>query len=159
MIRLALLLSTFLCLQACVSHPTMTITKDGQSTEVLVKPLQPIVGPDGIQLGMEGATMDWVDLAAYKSMGALPLPPNPAPQWACMAADAGTTGLALATGHFAEGNPLGIWVAPYSIGVTLWARHREKLGDPVPARWNARAHCIAAVWNAAQLLRWAVLLL
>lgn len=150
-----LLLITVLFVSACASAPQRTVTITRADGKVYQTEAPEIADP---RTHSDGTRMDWVELAMVKSQEALPPPPKPAPQWACMAADAGTTGLALSTGHFAEGNPLGIWVAPYSVGVAIWARHREKMGDPVPARWHARAHCFAALWNLAQLLRWAVLL-
>ena len=149
-----LMLVFVLAISACASVPKQTVlitTPDGKSYRT---DAPKIADP---RTHADGTRMDYVELAVVKANGGLPAPSKPAPQWACMAADAGTTVALLSTGRFAEANPLGIWVAPYSVGFTLWARHREKMGDSLPARWNARAHCFAAIWNAAWWLRWLVI--
>lgn len=94
-----------LFLTGCFSHPTMTVTKDGHSAKVYVTPRQDRTYADG-------SRMNWVDVAHYKALGALPPPIKPPPMALCLIADAVTTAVGLGTGNLVELNPLG----PYGAG-------------------------------------------
>ena len=133
---------------AVFTSPKMEITKaDGEVIRVAhPKPLQD-------RLYADGSRMNWVDVATYKSMGALP-PPRRQPVWGCMAADLGTTAAFLTSGlPLAEANPLGLPVAvPLGLVQVAWVKHAEKNGNDYPAKAFARVHCAAAVWNVLMIL-------
>lgn len=140
-----------LLLSACVHHPTMTVTKDGESAKVYVRPLQPQIGPDGVELA--GQHMDWVEFATYKSMGALP-PPIPKPNMAaCLFADVVTTAAGLSTGRMVELNPLGPYRA--SALATAQLAYLKAADDGSDYQMDLRyfyanIHCWAALSNGIQ---------
>ena len=151
-------LLALLLLTGCVYHPTMTVTKDGKSEDVLVRPMQPQIGPDGVEL--EGQRMDWVAFATYKSMGALP-PPIPKPNMAaCLFADVASTAAGLSTGKIVELNPLGPYGATALASGQLAWLHGANDGSDYQLylrHYYANLHCTAALINGVHIL--AVLLI
>jgi uncharacterized protein YceK len=136
-----------LLLSGCFSHPTMTVTKDGQSAKVYVTPRQDRTYADG-------SRMNWVDVAHYKSLGALPAPIKKPPMFLCLMADALTTVAGLSTGNFVELNPLG----PYGAGALATGTYGYLKANDDGSDYQlnlqylyANTHCIAALANGGTL--------
>lgn len=147
------ILAMCLLLSACVNHPTMTVTKDGESAKVYVRPLQPVIGPDGVQLAGVGPAIDWFDYATYKSMGALPKPIPKPNMGLCLFADVASTAAGLSTGRMTELNPLGPYGATALATGTLVYLNESNDGSDYwldLQYFYAELHCKAALINGLQ---------